>query len=242
MPVGLFIGILRWLACHLIVISLIGFVVAGFLVFGPSTAPVAADKAPDVAATERPSAPVNTPPDGQTRSRPQPPATAEPAETEDESVFRAADEGGEQVPDTPSKRPRLIGGTLPVYDPRPESAGGVQESFDGFRPPKAAAQPAPDRTTRESQIQRARQAFWNGDFEAAETIYRQITTGYPDDADAFGELGNLYQAMGRADAANDAYFEAGMQLKRQGETTRLRLVAEILAEKGDDRSQQLLNP
>ena len=69
-----------------------------------------------------------------------------------------------------------------------------------------------------------------------------VIAAYPDDPEAFGELGNLYEAMGKAELARDAFFAAGVRLKQRGEQEKLRQVADLLAEKGDERSVLLAPP
>ena len=93
--------------------------------------------------------------------------------------------------------------------------------------------------TRDEFVQQARRAYWNGDFEAAEAAYMQMLSAFPGDADAFGELGNLYQSMGRPAQALDAYFEAGLRLKAEGNSEKLQQIIELMQKEGDARGDQL---
>jgi tetratricopeptide (TPR) repeat protein len=115
----------------------------------------------------------------------------------------------------------------------------TQADMGGFRRPAATPSPAPVAPAYGDLVQQARRAFWNGDFEAAEHTYMDVVERYPDDADVYGELGNLYLAMGKNTLALDALFEAGVRLKALGEQQRALEVAEILTKKGDDRGRQL---
>jgi len=54
----------------------------------------------------------------------------------------------------------------------------------------------------------ARRAARGDDSEQAIERYLQLTSSYPDNADGFGELGNLYYAMGDKEAALGAYQQA----------------------------------
>ena len=147
----------------------------------------------------------------------------------------------------PRPPPRLIGGSLPIYGaPAPQQAQASvppsppQASTD-FRPP--SLMPAPVSAyepTRDDLVQQARQAFWNGDFEAAEAAYMMLLLRYPGDADAFGELGNLYQAMGKPEQALDAYYEAAVRLKAQGNLEKLRKIVTLLDDRGDSRGASLM--
>ena len=88
-------------------------------------------------------------------------------------------------------------------------------------------------------VQAARRAYWNNEYDASEAAYMALITRYPGDADAFGELGNLYQAMAAHDRAIDAYYEAGVRLKIAGEFEKLRIVKEILIRAQDSRASEL---
>jgi len=138
------------------------------------------------------------------------------------------------VPEATRSRPLMIGGAIPLYT----SPG--QPDVQGFRPSAAApSAPASSVLSYEELVQQARRSFWNGDFEAAERAYMDVIGRHPEDADVYGELGNLYVAMGRNALALDAYFEAGLRLKALGEQARLIEVVEILEKNGDDRGRQL---
>lgn len=93
--------------------------------------------------------------------------------------------------------------------------------------------------TADKLLQKARRAFWDGALEQAQQYYLGYLERYPTDANVFGELGNLYQSMGRPSDALDAYFEAGLRFKATGEQEQLRQIAELFKEAGDRRLQQL---
>ncbi len=225
MPAGLVIGVFNWFASHLVVWSLLGFFVAGLVVFGVVSLPMGAGPVSTAAA-----------PTG--RSVDKGPAI----DHVDARQAGPVDEAAQPRPAV--KRPKLIGGTLPLYEDLPASGqGSAAPGGDGFRP---AADPtlAPSIAVPDyrEQVQRARRAFWNGDFEASEAAYMDVIAAHPDDPEAFGELGNLYEAMGKAELARDAFFAAGVRLKQRGEQEKLRQVIDFLAEKGDERSALLVAP
>ena len=222
MPAGLLIGMINWFASHLVVWSLLGFVVGGLVIFDVVQLPSAGTGVVTTTTAPVPQPADEVPVSGRKPVRP----------------AVAADEGGSRpVPRDTVKRPKLIGGSLPLYDDRPGGGPGS----DGFRP---ATGPAPSTPavapSYHEQVQRARRAFWNGDFEASEAAYMDVITAFPDDPEAFGELGNLYEAMGRAELARDAFFAAGVRLKTRGEDEKLQKVIDFLAEKGDERSALLV--
>ena len=119
----------------------------------------------------------------------------------------------------------------------PENAGlGVehQENMDALPGPEGV---------RDGQqlLEEARSEFWAGELERAEKLYLEYLSLEPTDADTFGELGNLYQSMGRPGDALDAYYEAGIRFKSQGDHERLVQIVELLSETGDPRAAQLGN-
>lgn len=116
-----------------------------------------------------------------------------------------------------------------VQGPSPAAAVGP------FRPP-GETPPVSAESSREAILQRAREAYWRGDTEAAERAYMDLLAASPGDADAFGELANLYHATGRREEARDALYEAALrlQLVRDG---RLRQVVEYLRQEQDPRAE-----
>lgn len=234
-------SLVGWVASHLVALQLLGFLFAGLQVFGllgpPGGAGTLSSAAVESADVVRDAAVTPTPALGSVDSARQ---GAPQGEVRDKTTVNSA------PPEETSPRrkpPKLIGGSLPVYEqsrfgsPVEEPAAPAVDG--GFRP--RAEQPPADvpPPTRDDLVQQARRAFWNGDFEAAEAAYMALVSAYPEDADGFGELGNLYQSMGRTDAALDAYFEAGVRLKAIGETEKLSKIIDLMTREGDSRIQQL---
>ena len=213
---------LNWLATHLVALSLLGFLVAGLLVSGViDTGPAAG---PQARPESTGSAPARSPPDSSAAPEQGPGhAAPDPGQTP----------GGPPAmrSDTAPQGPQLIGGALPMY----QQAG---EGDQTFRPPGGAAESG--LRTQKDLLQQARRAFWNGDFEASEAAYLVLIAEYPSDANAFGELGNLYQAMGEPDRALDAYFEAAIRFKAAGEHEKLKEIIEVLRREKDERAEQLV--
>jgi hypothetical protein len=253
MPGNLLSIIVGWLATHLVFFGFLGYLCAGLFVAGvidwppdggEETSPVSRTvaPAPEVTKGADASASPKLPPNEAPAKSIQQSGPALPAHD-----ARSADE---HKPESPRKAPRLIGGTIPVYeDPRfalsaaaPSAATkDAMPPGDPFRPSVAESGGLPfdGGMTRDEFVQRARRAYWNGDFEAAEAAYMEMLSAYPGDADAFGELGNLYQSMGRSAQALDAYYEAGLRLKAGEGGEKLQEIIELLQKEGDSRSDQL---
>ena len=217
MPGNHLVMLLAWPARHLVALSLLGFAIAGLFVF-------------DV---------VDMRWDDLFGSEAQRPTHADRMSLPRKQNFSGNADAGRSdgLAQFVPRQPKLIGGSLPTYA-RPRGAGeGLAE---GFRPtnPTNAALPSP--LSRQDYLQQARRAFWNGEFESAEIAYMALIGEYPADADAFGELGNLYKAMDRPAEALDAYYAAGLRLKAAGDPGRLQQVIDILREEKDDRVADLL--
>ena len=235
MPGSLFSFVVTWLASHLVALSLLGFVAAGLVVSGVVAVPgVGGEETLETGRDLQPAREAEAP-----TVRPAPVARDLPSETDARSAKPVPQSSSAPVAElaTRSKAPKLIGGSIPLYqDPRvpPASPSDPQ----GFRPSGAPPVPMmpPDR---DELLQVARRAYWNGDFEAAEIGYMELIAQYPGDADAFGELGNVYQSMGRPAQALDAFFEAGVRLKAAGETAKLQHVIDLLTAEDYKRIDEL---
>ncbi|MCB0058279.1 MAG: hypothetical protein KDE45_14685 [Caldilineaceae bacterium] len=239
MPAGILFSVLGWFASHLILLTLAGFVAVGIWIFDVQRWPDSATTTviPTDAAAGRAA-------DGVTVER-------VPHAPEKEAAPAARDEL--EKPATVSdagpafRQPVMIGGSIPVYDlkartPPADAAFRPGEAEDGQNAAVAALPQQPNTAgehSREASLQRARRAFWDGEFEAAEAAYMDLVAVYPEDADLFGELGNLYEAMGQEALALDAYYEAGVRLKRGDFREKLDKVIEIFEKKGDDRYRDL---
>lgn len=62
----------------------------------------------------------------------------------------------------------------------------------------------------------ARRAFWDHDYAKAVSLYRKLQADDPHDAGAWGELGNVYLAMGKRRDAASAFTHAAWKLVREG--------------------------
>jgi tetratricopeptide (TPR) repeat protein len=78
------------------------------------------------------------------------------------------------------------------------------------------------------QLEEARQLYWNNDLQAAAEAYSSLTAAYPQRADSWGELGNLYFNAGRWNDAADAYYRAIDLLIDQREPGRARHMLRVL--------------
>lgn len=224
MPRGFVLTFLNWLATHLVIITLTGFLVAGLVLTGVLPLPGRESAPPDPALRL--------------------PGVGRGADEVSPDERESANAGVRSIPPqtTAHKGPRLIGGNLPIHGRSVPGASGeaVGRSEGGFRPRTEGSAAGDDtRSDRDSLLQAARRAYWNNEFGAAESAYITLIAAYPGDADAFGELGNLYEAMGMTSLSLDAYYEAGMRLKAAGERTKLQQVIDLFERNKDPRVDEL---
>ena len=219
--------LLNFVATHLVALSLLAFVAVGLQVLPAGRDDGTVEPA---MATDEPLAPV-----------PGPTAVEDAgsnAPTEPHGQGTVAPKVEFQPPAPEPASPRMIGGSLPIYGQQAPPPA-LPDRGMSFRPPDPGQFVELPPPTRAELVQEARRAFWNGDFEGAEMAYRATLSAYPDDADAYGELGNLYQSMGRDPQAMDAYFEAGIRLKAAGEYEKLQQIIDLFERQGDRRIHRL---
>ncbi|MDQ2090946.1 hypothetical protein [Marimonas arenosa] len=99
-------------------------------------------------------------------------------------------------------------------------AEGAQGSDSGTAAPAHATAPASSDDTLgtgvTADLAAARQSFASGDVKAAITRYKVYLAANPADADAHGELGNVYYYNGEVGEAAGAYYSAALYLLAEG--------------------------
>ena len=193
MPGSLVTSVLSFFASHLVVLTLLAFLVVGAKLIAPGEDNPAAST-DEVTESTTPAA--------------VPEAAGAPLQSETEGGMAA------------SQQPVLIGGSLPNY--------GTSGKTPFRSEPLGSESIQASWSDRDVLVQEARRAFWNGDFEGAEAAYFTLISQHPDDADAFGELGNLYQSMGKPSEALDAYYAAAERLRASGMREKLSEVIDLL--------------
>jgi len=93
------------------------------------------------------------------------------------------------------------------YDGQPGSNESAPQTLHGA----AGSEHAPD-------LAAARQAFASGDVKDAVAGYKAFLAAHPADADAHGELGNIYYYNGEIGKAANAYYSAALYLLAEGRT------------------------
>ncbi|MEY2340537.1 tetratricopeptide repeat protein [Acidithiobacillus sp. IBUN Pt1247-S3] len=85
----------------------------------------------------------------------------------------------------------------------------------------------------------ARRAFWIGDFPVAIGDYRALITADPDQAELYGELGNVLWRSGQRIAAATAYAHAGHLLLAQGNYSQAAALIPILTRLDPEAAEHL---
>jgi len=91
----------------------------------------------------------------------------------------------------------------------------------------------------QSQLEQARQHYWSRDIPAAEQAYRCLTESYPERAEVWGELGNLFYSQREMVQATDAYYRAIELLIEQGGAERARQLLGAMYQLDADKANEL---
>jgi tetratricopeptide (TPR) repeat protein len=82
----------------------------------------------------------------------------------------------------------------------------------------------------EDQLNLARDSYAKGDMEASVTAYKEYIKKNPSNADAAGELGNVYFAGGKMPEAAQAYYDAAKILLDQKQPERVNDLMPVIAQ------------
>jgi len=92
-------------------------------------------------------------------------------------------------------------------------------------------------------LQKARQAYWNGNMAEAEKAYQELSELTSQDPNVYGELGNIYYAQGKWKQAGEAYYEAAVRLIKLNQRAQvnylLRVIQGLDAESADKLRKKL---
>jgi tetratricopeptide (TPR) repeat protein len=131
--------------------------------------------------------------------------------------------------------------TAPEY--RPLAAEKAAPADATAASAKPAAVPADSGVASESdfqsQLEQARQHYWRRDMPAAEQAYRRLTESHPEQAEVWGELGNLYFSQREMVQATDAYYRAIELLIEQGDAERARQLLGAMYQLDAEKAKEL---
>ncbi|VAW95598.1 hypothetical protein MNBD_GAMMA23-1137 [hydrothermal vent metagenome] len=112
-----------------------------------------------------------------------------------------------------------IAGNISENSSVKEDAISITASSDNPHPEVSASESTDDEITTDKEaasanslLRTARQAFQQGKLDIAIEKYNELVELENDEADFYGELGNVYYAMGQWNKAGIAYYEAATRL------------------------------
>ena len=85
----------------------------------------------------------------------------------------------------------------------------------------------------------ARKSFYQRNYELSEQSYRQVIEKTNDNADAYGELGNVYFNQGKNKQAAAAYFEAAAIFVHHGQANRAKSLMGLLRQLDNAKADEL---
>lgn len=90
-------------------------------------------------------------------------------------------------------------------------------------------------------LRAARQAFNNGKLDVAITQYNSLIALDNDEADFYGELGNVHYAMGHWEKAGAAYYEAATRLIEKRQFTQIHYLQRVIKGLDSELAEKLAN-
>ncbi|PIV21733.1 MAG: hypothetical protein COS39_10080 [Hydrogenophilales bacterium CG03_land_8_20_14_0_80_62_28] len=91
----------------------------------------------------------------------------------------------------------------------------------------------------EDQLNKARDAYAKGDMEAAVAAYKDYIKKSPSNADAHGELGNVYYSGGKLPEATQSYYDAANLLIAQKQMERVNDLMPVIAQVNPSLANEL---
>jgi len=87
-------------------------------------------------------------------------------------------------------------------------------------------------------LNKARQAYWDGQINIAEEYYVQLSHNNPT-ANVYGELGNIYYMQGKWKKAGSAYYEAAIRLIDQKQYAQVNYLLRVIQGLNPDVARKL---
>lgn len=119
------------------------------------------------------------------------------------------------------------------------NAGVVADSRPVAVQQATAGQEPAENSGYRQQLEQARAYFWKRDIRAALQVYLALAKAYPERAEVWGEMGNLYFNIRRKADAMNAYAHAITLLTEQGDAARARALLNVMYRLDARRAGQL---
>ena len=152
---------------------------------------------------------------------------------------------GEKVAITPEKNEKDTGVVTTKTDEKPTTNADAKPAAEPKVLEKIIVEVKDSDTSSERNLFiDARTAFNTGNISTSEKLYLELTQLEQDNADAFGELGNVYYSQGKWDQAGQAYYEAAVRLIAEGNYNQVsylqRVISGLNTEHADKLSQLMM--
>ncbi len=93
----------------------------------------------------------------------------------------------------------------------------------------------------EDQLNQARDAYAKGDVDGSVAAYKEYLKKNPSNADAYGELGNVYYTAGKLPEAAQSYYDAANQLVAQKQMDRVNDLMPVIGQINPALANDLAN-
>jgi tetratricopeptide (TPR) repeat protein len=112
------------------------------------------------------------------------------------------------------------------------------------QPAAAATTPAlgPEASSQQEYqqvINKARHAYWQGQYQQSVSLYEQAIKLMPETPDGYGELGNVHYAQGEWDKAGESLYQAAIRLLDKGRTDKANNLLSIIRGLQHERAAEL---
>ncbi len=138
----------------------------------------------------------------------------------------------------------------------PEASTGQRQIAEGHAPayrPQMSAPPPPlppvTATGQQAEIppqqqyyqiiNKARHAYWQGQYQQSVEDYQQAIELMPESPDGHGELGNVYYAQGEWDKAGESLYQAAIRLLDKGRSDKANNMLSIIRGLRHERAMEL---
>lgn len=91
----------------------------------------------------------------------------------------------------------------------------------------------------QQMLEQARELFWRRDLREAAAAYSAVSDAYPDNAEVWGEIGNFYYSLHKAEPAGEAYARAIELLAQNDEPMRARRLLDVLFRLDPEKAREL---
>ena len=152
-----------------------------------------------------------------------------------------ADMAMADVPVAEEEKPQAVTNNVITEQPAEKDKITSTVSISDEKPADNQQVPATDKEAAgaSSLLREARSAFNKGELDVSIAKYNELIELENDEADFYGELGNVHYAMGSWDKAGVAYYEAATRLIEAGQLAQVGYLQRVLQGLDAERAEKL---